>query len=524
MSSPPLEPAALLVDIGHESSGAESDDARYPIEMKMASEANSHNGVSTKTPREADAHVAALADVRRLERVFADCEWRERRVFVRARKRARARALQALEGAGSGADATRTALLVAAGELLGAMKVELVASPVDAARLAQQLEEIIGLSRIALAREVLRAPELLTVSPSVALDVQLAMLTALAPLRSASLWTLDDAEQIHCMRHVGEGAPSRGTKELAQRLLAGESIPIGARRLLLGLPVGRWRQPLAALVGCAKPGMHDRCHSFLAEAVPMLGAILERETLLAGNAASERALVESSERKLTRLGFDLHDGPIQDVVVLAQDLRLFKSQLESQPETVLGTPGQGELIRGRMEDLEAQLVALDVDLRRISNEVRAASVLLNRPFTRALRDITQAFAARTNIDPCLALDGELRELSASQQIALLNIIHEALTNVREHSDATEVEIVVSMDADGVKAHVIDNGRGFDLEPTLIRAARERRLGLVAMHERVRLLGGQCRIDSRPGGPTVIAVALERWEPLVREAQPSRVSA
>jgi signal transduction histidine kinase len=488
--------------------------------MKMASQSNGRNGVSTKTPRKADAHAAALADVRRLERVFADCEWPERRVFLRARKRARARALEALEGAGSGADATRTALLVAAAELFGAMKVELVASPLDAGRLAQQLEDVIGLSRIALAREVLRAPELLTVSPSVAVDVQLAMLKALAPLRSASLWALDDAEQIHCMRHVGEGAPSRGAKELAQRLLAGESIPIGARRLLLGLPVGRWRQPLAALVGSAKPGMHDRCHSFLAEAVPMFGAILERDALLAGNAASERALVESSERKLTRLGFDLHDGPIQDVAVLAEDLRLFRTQLE----TGLGTPEQGELIRGRVEDLEAQLVALDVDLRRISNEVRAASVLLNRPFTGALRDVIQAFAARTNIDPCVVLDGEMRELSASQQIALLNIVHEALTNIREHSDATEVEIVVSMDADGVKAHIIDNGRGFDLEPTLIRAAREGRLGLVAMHERVRLLGGQCRIDSRPGGPTVIAVALERWEPLVSETQPSRISA
>jgi signal transduction histidine kinase len=61
--------------------------------------------------------------------------------------------------------------------------------------------------------------------------------------------------------------------------------------------------------------------------------------------------------------------------------------------------------------------------------------------------------------------------------------------------------------------VVDNGDGFDLESTLIRAARQGRLGLVAMHERVRLLGGQCRIDSRPGGPTVVSVALERWGPL-----------
>ena len=266
--------------------------------------------------------------------------------------------------------------------------------------------------------------------------------------------------------------------------------------------------------------MRDSCEAFLLEAGPMLGAILERDALLTGNAASERALVESSERKLTRLGFDLHDGPIQDVAVAADDLRVLRDQLEAMLEDA----GQRKLVREHVDTVESQLLSLDVDLRRISNEVRAASFLLNRPFAKALRDVAQAFAARTNTEPRLRLEGELATLSASQQIALLNIIHEALANIREHSDATKIDISVSANAEGVEAQVIDNGHGFDLEPTLMRAAREGRLGLVAMHERVRLLGGQYRIDSRPGGPTVISVALERWEPLTQESQSTRASA
>jgi signal transduction histidine kinase len=467
-----------------------------------------------------DARRAALLDLRQLERLFADNEWSDARVFMRARKRARAHALDVLDRTGCDADGGQTALLIAAAELFGAMRDELAASSQDAARIAHQLEQILGVPRIALAREVLRSPELLTLLPSVAVKTQLAMLTAFAPLRSASLWSLDDTEQVNCVRHVGEGEPSRGAKELAQRLLAGESAEPGARRLLLGLPVGRWQQPVAALVGSARPGMRDGCQSFLAQAAPMLGAVLERDALLGANAESERALVQSSERKLTRLGFDLHDGPIQDVAVLAEDLRLFRDQLE----VVIRTSRHRTLARGRMDDLDAQLAALDLELRRISNEVHAASVLLNRPFPRALRDVTQSFAARTNIEPRLTLDGEMRLLSASQQIALLNIIHEALTNVREHSKATKVEVTVSVNAQGVEAQIVDNGRGFDLEATLIRAARRGRLGLVAMHERVRLLGGQCRIDSRPGGPTVVSVALERWEPLLQEPQPTPASA
>jgi signal transduction histidine kinase len=57
--------------------------------------------------------------------------------------------------------------------------------------------------------------------------------------------------------------------------------------------------------------------------------------------------------------------------------------------------------------------------------------------------------------------------------------------------------------------VTDDGSGFEPESALIKAAREGHLGLVGMHERVRMLGGSTRIDSRPGGPTVISVSLPR---------------
>ncbi len=470
----------------------------------------------------AAAQDATLVELRRLERLLAEREWPDRKAFAAARKRARERGLEALDAAsgGPGAEASRAALLIAVVDFFGAMRLELAAHPERTAELVSRLEGAFGLPRLTLAREVLRAPELLTVVPATAVAVQLSMLVAFAPLRSASLWTLDDSEQVTCVRNAGEAGPSRAARQMAQLLLAGETPQQGERRLLIALSVGRWREPLAALVGSAKPGMREAAQAYLTEAVPVLDAILERDALIAGNAASERALVESSERKLTRLGFDLHDGPIQEVAVLAEDLRLFRSQLE----IFLGTPGQRELVRGRMEDLDAQLVALEAQLRQLSNEVHAP-VLLNRPFTRALQDVIQAFAARTDIEPRLMTDGDMKQLSVSQQIALLNIIHEALTNIREHSDATKVEIRVSVNANGVEAQVSDNGRGFDLERTLIRAAREGRLGLVAINERVRLLGGRCRIDSRPGGPTVVTVALERWEPLVQqEASASRASA
>jgi signal transduction histidine kinase len=281
--------------------------------------------------------------------------------------------------------------------------------------------------------------------------------------------------------------------------------------------VERWeRRPIAALTGRSEPGQRDRSLAFMQEAVVMLAAIIERDAMLARNAASERALVEASERKLTRLGFDLHDGPLQDLALLAEDLRLFRDQLGR----VLGDRPEDELVRSRVDDFDAQLVALETELRRLSHSIQAP-VRLTQPFASALRDVVEGFTARTGIEPALTLAGELGQVSTSQQIALLNIVQEALSNVREHSDATEVTVAVAMDAAGVQAQVIDNGGGFDVERGLVAAARGGRLGLAGVYERVRLLGGQCRIESRAGGPTEIAVSIPRWEPLGEDAAGGR---
>ena len=240
-----------------------------------------------------------------------------------------------------------------------------------------------------------------------------------------------------------------------------------------------------------------------------LQIVLERDAQMTRNASDERALVEGGERRLMRLGFDLHDGPLQELLLLGEDLRLFRQQLDN----VLGQKREQRLLRGRLDDLDARLVALEGGLRRISTSVHA-SVLIDRPFDQALQDIVDAFTARSGVAPQLRLQGEADGISPSQRIALLSVIGEALNNVREHGGAeADVRIEVSFSAGGVSARVVDDGCGFDVEAALVSAARRGRMGLAGIHERVRLLGGRCVVDSRPGGPTAVALSLPRWEPL-----------
>ena len=117
----------------------------------------------------------------------------------------------------------------------------------------------------------------------------------------------------------------------------------------------------------------------------------------------------------------------------------------------------------------------------------------------------------------MTLEGDLASISPSQRIALLSVIQEALNNVREHSSARHVEVDVALGPDGVVAQIMDDGCGFDLEKVLVSAASRGRIGLAGIHERVRLLGGVCRLESRPGGPTTISIMLPRWQPLVETA-------
>jgi signal transduction histidine kinase len=239
---------------------------------------------------------------------------------------------------------------------------------------------------------------------------------------------------------------------------------------------------------------------------PMLTAMLERDELLARATSADAELLASAERRLSRLRFDLHDGPQQDVVLLAEDITMFRTQLEAAMHR---HPSRGRLL-GRLDDLQARLVAIDGDLRRIAAFVQSP-FLRSEPVPVALAKLTADFAARTGIEPETQLEGDFSGLTDSQQITLLGLIREALSNVREHSDAQHVVITLSAGGHGVEASITDDGRGFDPETTLVRAARGGHLGLVGMHERVRLLGGETRIESRPGGPTVISMSLPPFE-------------
>ena len=366
-----------------------------------------------------------------------------------------------------------------------------------------------GVIRQELHAGLARDPRIVQLSPAVAVETHLRVLVALTEVERASFWTSSPLEPLTCVLHAGAAKPARRARLVARGVLEqGRPDRLGTTH---GVPVLRWQRPEAALVVETSDDDDQLALAAARETAASLALVLEREALLARNASRERALVDAGERLLTRLGFDLHDGAIQDLAALAADLQLFRGQLEK----VLAanrSAGQRELV-GRIGDLQARIVAVDRALREMVHSLESPTVM-RRPLEEAVRKEIAAFRAQNEMKVDLALRGTFEDITDSQRRAILRIVQEALTNIREHSNATEVGVSVLSGPSELTAEIRDNGRGFDVERTLVRAARAGRFGVVGMSERVRLLGGRFDVRSRRGGPTIVSVILPRWQPAV----------
>ena len=96
-------------------------------------------------------------------------------------------------------------------------------------------------------------------------------------------------------------------------------------------------------------------------------------------------------------------------------------------------------------------------------------------------------------------------ISAETRHNIFLAFKEALHNVVKHSEATEVVVFLTVEADTVAMIVKDNGKGFNPEAITSRPGRGN--GLKNMAQRLEKIGGHCAIKSRPGSGTEISFLL-----------------
>lgn len=111
------------------------------------------------------------------------------------------------------------------------------------------------------------------------------------------------------------------------------------------------------------------------------------------------------------------------------------------------------------------------------------------------------------IEPELVLEGPEVASAGSrrQRAALYRILKEAISNALRHAEADRIRTRVERVGGRIRGEVVDDGRGFD--PEEVRRGDGQGLGLLAMRELARELGGRVAVDSGPDRGTRVRVDL-----------------
>jgi signal transduction histidine kinase len=428
-----------------------------------------------------------------------------------ARSRHEARAAVAAAGGGPEAAASAALLLVARGLVSLALERDWRREEVES--VVAELGRLLGRPADVVALDLfVRAaadPRLLELPPPLALETALRLLAAFRAVDDASVWVAAAEEPPRRLADLRGREPTRRVRLAAREALASAepaARPPGAARIC-AFPIVRFGRAEGALVVHSAAAGREATFAFAAQLAVHLSPPIERQRLLERSAERERKLLEAAERRLTRLAYDLHDGPVQDVLALGAELRLFREQLRGE----LGGHERSRLVLGRVDDLEARLVALDRELREVARSLETPTVL-RTPLPDLIRQEAEELRERVGVEVDVRLHGNFDLLTPSQAIVLLRVVQEGLANVATHARARAATVTVRAGRDELSAVVTDDGVGFDVESTLVGAARRGRLGLVGMSERVRLLGGRFDVESRSGGPTTVAAVIPRWRP------------
>jgi len=210
-------------------------------------------------------------------------------------------------------------------------------------------------------------------------------------------------------------------------------------------------------------------------------------------------LMEAQEAERRSLARELHDEIGQVLTAVKANLQA----IQLLPDPLTFVPRLEESI-GIVDRALKQVRDLSLDLR--------PSLLDDFGLVPALEWYVEHQAQRSGFAAEFIAELPEMRLSPTLETACFRVAQAALTNVARHTRAKRVRVELrrrpvpnaeSGDETELELVIRDDGVGFDVRAALDRAARGASLGLLAMQERVRLVGGQIEIESAPAYGTEI---------------------
>jgi signal transduction histidine kinase len=243
------------------------------------------------------------------------------------------------------------------------------------------------------------------------------------------------------------------------------------------------------VAGCLIVGLYGRA-SRNAETARARSEELRAELEAANRrllAYAERAEEAAAEQERAHLARDLHDAATQTVFSMNLTAETARIALKESPDKVEG-------LIDRLQELARDALA---EMRTLVRELRPSSVA-DEGLVKSLERLAALRERRDGMRVALVVRGQ-EEGGVEVKETIFRTAREALNNVARHAGVKESRLDLWFGSADIALLVQDAGRGFD--PSAAR--RPESYGLLAMRERVEVLGGTLLVRSAPGAGTEI---------------------
>jgi two-component system, NarL family, sensor kinase len=208
--------------------------------------------------------------------------------------------------------------------------------------------------------------------------------------------------------------------------------------------------------------------------------------------ALRNRLTRTQEEERSRVARDLHDDIGQRLALLTIDLEQMK----------LASQRDGLAFASELEVLVRTAGEITSDVHNVSRRLHPSQVEL-LGLAPALNNFCREFANRNSMriqftSACLTC-----KIPEEASLCLFRVAQEAIRNVHKHSGCREALVELDEISGSLRLRISDRGSGFD--PAAAEASQG--LGLLSMEERLRSMGGELFVHSRPGGGTSIEASI-----------------
>ena len=209
---------------------------------------------------------------------------------------------------------------------------------------------------------------------------------------------------------------------------------------------------------------------------------------------ASKGIIEAEERERKRIAGDLHDGIGQLFSAVKMNLSAISSSIKFDDQQTA-------------DSYDKTLAMVDEsckEVRSISHQMMP-NTLLKYGLASAVRDFISKIDTR-QLKVQLEISGLNQRLDSNTETVLYRVLQETVNNVIKHAGASQLDIQLNKEEDGITATIEDNGKGFDMTTIEQREG----IGLKNIRTRIEYLKGHVEFDSTPGRGTVVSV----WVPVL----------